>query len=437
MANFDLTQRMSPFFDAHLVLALLEFSEAKKIFSVESLSEVQKSILKKTKMTDGLITDNPIERNPQELLKRKEAIIEERERLKNEADEILTMLDKAEVKELMENKSERENGSKLTDFLSKNYNFKPEMLDDLYKYAKCMYESGNYHSAANMLLYYRSLVSSDDRNYINALYGKLASEILLQEWQHAKSDLAKIIHFVDNPDTMKDEIQSIKHRAWIMHWALFIYFNIPDGRDDIIEIFLYKQAYSNAIQIVAPHLLRYVAVAVVTSKHKQTNALKELIKLLESYGEHYKDPITEFLTCLYIKHDFNEAQHYLKQCENVLKNDFFLTGYANEFNESARLLVFENFCRIHNCVKLDMLAERLNMDTEEAEKWIVDLIRKYGIEGAKIDSKTGEVVMTPKVQSLHEQVMENTKRLPGRITQMVLNLEKIQMERDAPERELF
>ncbi len=34
-----------------------------------------------------------------------------------------------------------------------------------------------------------------------------------------------------------------------------------------------------------------------------------------------------------------------------------------------------------------MLAERLNMGEAEAERWIVDLIRNYRIEGAKIDSK--------------------------------------------------
>ena len=31
----------------------------------------------------------------------------------------------------------------------------------------------------------------------------------------------------------------------------------------------------------------------------------------------YQDPVTDFLTCLYIKYDFDEAQEKLRQCEEV------------------------------------------------------------------------------------------------------------------------
>lgn len=47
----------------------------------------------------------------------------------------------------------------------------------------------------------------------------------------------------------------------------------------------------------------------------------------------------------------------------------------------------------------------------DAERWIVNLIRTYRIEGAKIDSQSGQVVMGAKPISIHEQVMENTKRM--------------------------
>jgi translation initiation factor 3 subunit E len=76
----------------------------------------------------------------------------------------------------------------------------------------------------------------------------------------------------------------------------------------------------------------------------------------------YSDPVTDFLSCLYIDYDFEAAQTKLRECEAVLSNDFFLTGCLEEFRESARLLVFEMFCRIHQCISLEMLANRLNMD---------------------------------------------------------------------------
>lgn len=87
-----------------------------------------------------------------------------------------------------------------------------------------------------------------------------------------------------------------------MHWALFVYFNYPKGRDDIIEMFLNQQPYLNSIQVsdpwprfddvlyrpvqvMCPHLLRYLAVAVVTSKNKQKNSLKDLIKVIDIVSE--------------------------------------------------------------------------------------------------------------------------------------------------------
>ncbi|KHN75074.1 Eukaryotic translation initiation factor 3 subunit E [Toxocara canis] len=143
----------------------------------------------------------------------------------------------------------------------------------------------------------------------------------------------------------------------------------------------------------------------------------------------YEDPVTDFLTCLYVKYDFDEAQKKLRQCEEVLSNDFFLTACLEDFRESARLLIFEMFCRIHQCISLEMLAERLNMQQVEAERWIVDLIRNYRIEGAKIDSKLGQVVMGATSSSTHEQVMENSKRLTFRSQQTALQLEKVKLDK--------
>ena len=58
--------------------------------------------------------------------------------------------------------------------------FTIDMVDTLFKYAKFSYECGNYTAASVCLYYYRNLIPQHDSNYLNALYGKLASEILLQ-----------------------------------------------------------------------------------------------------------------------------------------------------------------------------------------------------------------------------------------------------------------
>ena len=169
----------------------------------------------------------------------------------------------------------------------------------------------------------------------------------------------------------------------------------------------------------APHLLRYLAAAVITNKRRRS-MLKDLVRVLQN--EQYSDPITEFLVCLFVDYDFEAAQQKLAQCDEVLANDFFLVGCREEFNENARLFIFETYCRIHQCIDINQLASKLNMDRDSAERWIVNLIRSTKLN-AKIDSEAGYVLMHTDVKSVNEQIIEKTKALMSKtksLTQAVL-----------------
>ena len=61
------------------------------------------------------------------------------------------------------------------------------------------------------------------------------------------------------------------------------------------------------------------------------------------------------------------------------------------------------FFRIHQCISINMLAQKLNMESDDAERWIVNLIRNAKLD-AKIDSQLGHVVMGTQTTSPLEQV---------------------------------
>ena len=103
--------------------------------------------------------------------------------------------------------------------------------------------------------------------------------------------------------------------------------------------------------------------------------MKDLIKVIQEESYTYRDPITSFIEDLYVNFDFDGAQSKLRDCENVLINDFFLVACLDDFMENSRMMIFETFCRIHECITISMLADKLSMSSEEAEKWIVNLIR--------------------------------------------------------------
>lgn len=62
------------------------------------------------------------------------------------------------------------------------------------------------------------------------------------------------------------------------------------GRELIIEMFLYQQPYLNALQTMCPHVLRYLATAVVINKNSRRAAMK------------VKKQICVFLMCWIIRY---------------------------------------------------------------------------------------------------------------------------------------
>ncbi|KAK9125171.1 hypothetical protein Scep_014017 [Stephania cephalantha] len=297
------------------------------------------------------------------------------------------------------------------------YQIGPEQIEALYQYAKFQFECGNYSGAADFLYQYRALCTNNERS-LNAFWGKLAAEILMQNWDVALEEQNRLREIIDAKN-FSSPLNQLQSRIWLMHWSLFIFFNHDSGRSGIIDLFLYDR-YLNAIQTNAPHLLRYLATALIINK-KRRPQLKELIKVIQQEQYSYKDPITEFLQCLFVNYDFDGAQQKLRECEDVILNDPFLgkrveegnfstVPLRDEFFENARLFIFETYCRIHQCIDIGMLAEKLNMNYDEAERWIVNLVRNAKLD-AKIDSKSGTVVMEPNHLNVYEQIIESTKAL--------------------------
>lgn len=208
-------------------------------------------------------------------------------------------------------------------------------------------------------------------------------------------------------------LAQLQHRTWLIHWALFPFFNHDPARDNLIELF-FSPAFINTIQTSCPWILRYLAAAVITNRNRNRNTgqyqkqLKDLVRVVKQELYEYQDPITEFVAALCIDFDFEEAQRKLGEAEEVLKNDFFLVATAEAFVDSARHLISESYCKIHQRIDIKDLAQRLNLSQDEGEKWIVNLIRDTRVD-AKIDYKEGTVVMNHPPQSVYQQVIERTK----------------------------
>ncbi|EUB62274.1 Eukaryotic translation initiation factor 3 subunit E [Echinococcus granulosus] len=437
MAKYDLTKTISRYLDRHLVVPLLEYLSVKSIYDGDSILRSKLDLLMETSMVDFTCLTYKLLHNvddvPEELIKKRQDTLD----LIRVMEEKMAPIDKIFSTETMKEMVQCKVAKELFQNLEAKYGFKPDMLDDMFEAARvcspllvllhhlfvCVhswrfdsfeltfswqtwyvfYDSGLYDTASDYLRIIRQLVSSTDKRHLHACWGRLAAEILVQNWDEALDDVEKL---KDAIDCQSDD--RLQQRTWLLHWSLFVFFNHVQGKEKLIDFFLNNPNHLNAIQTLTPHLLRYLAVCVVVSNDKRKkNQLREVVHLIQQESYCYKDPITEFLECLYVKFDFDGAQQQLKICETVIPNDFFLTGCYEDFMENGRLLMFETFCRIHNCVGIKMLAEKLNMNVDDAESWIVNLIRNAEMD-AKIDSKKGLVFMGTHTVSPYQQVVEKT-----------------------------
>ena len=95
-----------------------------------------------------------------------------------------------------------------------------EHVEALYAYAKFRYECGDYSGAAAYLYQYRSLCTNADKS-MNALWGKVATEILVQNWDVAAEELNKLKEIIDSKVSATGvtfEVLRVKFVGWRVDW---------------------------------------------------------------------------------------------------------------------------------------------------------------------------------------------------------------------------
>ncbi|GJN22925.1 hypothetical protein PR202_gb10534 [Eleusine coracana subsp. coracana] len=420
MGEHDLTAVMAAQLDRHLVFPLLEFLQERQHYKDEEILEAKIRLLNGTNMVDYAMdihkslhgTDDV----PADMVARRAEVLARLKSLDAAAAPIVSFLQNPQlVQELRPDKQYN------IHMLQERFQIGPDQIEALYQYAKFQFECGNYSWAADYLYQYRALCTNSERS-VSALWGKLAAEILMQNWDVALEELNRLKEIIDSKN-FSSPLNQLQNRIWLMHWSLFIFFNHENGRNGIIDLF-FQDRYLNAIQTNAHHLLRYLATAVVVNKRRR-NMLKELIKVIQQEQNSYKDPITEFLECLYVNYDFDGAQKKLAECEQVCSWLFLANVMGIQF--IALNSVYLPICSLE-CYQLvfnvwydSMLAEKLNMSYDEAEVWIMNLIKNSKLD-AKIDSVSGTLIMATNQVNVHEQIIESLKNLNMRTYMLAKNI---------------
>ncbi|KAJ3400737.1 hypothetical protein CcCBS67573_g02417 [Chytriomyces confervae] len=437
----DLTNKIATLLDRHMVLPLLDFLSKKQVYPEKDLLKAKFELLKTTNMIDFANSIHQqlhsTEDNSPEFEAKRPQVLATYETLQTASAKVITILQDPSVLAVL-----KQEKIVLRSFLEKKFKFTNAMVDTLFDFAQCEFQIGSYQGAADMLFHFR-ILSTDVEKNTNALWGKLACEILLQKWDIALEELMKLKEIIDNPPSttaVPNNTQQLIQRSYFVAWSLFVFFNHPKGRDALIDTFM-QPPYISAIQTTCPWALRYLTACIVTTKNRRKNALlKELVRLVASerelnsihQGENQQqqqpqDPLTDFIHTLYTDYNFSEAHKSLAQCIPVLEKDFFLENMKDEFCETARTMVFESYVKVYREIDIGVLSATLGLSRDEGERWVVDLVRGVRMD-AKIDSENNTVIMGAQYTSVFQNVIERTRNLTFRTNLLASNIEKREVE---------
>jgi translation initiation factor 3 subunit E len=438
----DLVPHLANYLDTHLMFPLLQFLEHRAdgedapkgiVYLKKDVQRACVQLLESTNMVDyaievladidGKEPDEAEEHAPPQMIEKRNAVLDELDAQEERLKPLEELFQDAEtIAEL------QQTGNFTAEHFERSFGIAPETLDAYFKFAKFQYECGEYGKAYEMLSNYLTLTQSGTSTAMgfNAVWGKFACQILLKNWDNALVEMNNVKAAIE--ERASAPLEQLQQRSWLLHWSLFVFFNHKAGLDNIIDLF-FQEKYLQAIQTNCPWLLRYLTAAFIINK-KRRNVLKDLVRVIQQEEYTYADPITQFIECLYVHFDFERAQQKLRECEVALQSDYFLAHQSERVMEDGRRFIFETYSRIHQKIDIPTLADKLGMELEGAERWIVDLIRGALLD-AKIDSAESLVVMANAFPSVYQQVIDKTADLSDRSAMLVSNLDKLMADRRA------
>jgi eukaryotic translation initiation factor 3 subunit E len=451
MAEYDLTQTLLAYMDPHLGLPLLSHLRSLSIFDAKDLAKAQYELGKKTNMVDYTMQffreAYPGEDEPKDVAERANQLEVKNNHLAKEAEHVLTVIEDPNVAGAL-----KQDKAQNLEWLKQQYKLTTDQINVLYEYGRFLFSCGKY-SEASSYLYHFCILSPDTKLYESVLWGKLACDTLTGDWDRAMDDVRVLREYIDaqratTSVVSASEERRISHedilqkRVWLLHWSLFVFFNHPNGRFKLVEMFL-SPTYLSTIQMSCWWLLRYLVIALVVTRRQATRgyliegtgysqttkltaqaALREVSKDIQIEAYRLQpDPFIDFFRQLYVELDFECAQAELAKAESVVRHDFFLQDVADPFIEHARLLVSEVYCRIHQKVDIVDLSKRLNMSKEDGEKWIVKLICDTKMD-AKIDLKEGVVRMNQPRPIVYQSVIDKTRGITFRTSALAQAMDR-------------
>lgn len=399
--------------DRHLIYPILDFYQTNGLYSQQDMTQAKFDLLHDTNMP-GHCAElykqiNNTDQAPGTFAEKQESIDRELAELETDSQKVLEVLEKPDLASSL-----RQDKSQNLVFLRDSYGIDIEHINVLYKLGQFEYNRGNYAGAIDHLYHFRVL--SPNQNLITlATWGKLASEILTANWDDAISELYKLKEQIDADS--EDPVTQLQNRIWLLHWALFPLFKSGTFKATDLQEFYFVPAHLNVIQTSAPHLLRYLAVAVVTVSFGRSGAtqtgrrLRDLLRMLENDSLH-GDLMTDFVLAIFSKYNFSVASSRYSELRDTITSDYFLADSTDSIIRNVKIAVAEAYLRLHKITEIESMAAVLDLPVQDTIALVEEELEHINID---IDRDEGIIeVLKDRQQSSLQDLVNKTKSLMSR-----------------------
>eukprot|EP01156_Anaeramoeba_ignava_P011146 Anaeramoba_ignava/a482111_44.p1 GENE.a482111_44~~a482111_44.p1 ORF type:complete len:522 (-),score=182.29 a482111_44:237-1604(-) len=417
----------SQFLDIHLIFPLLEFILKEKLRPENEIFQTMLELAQQTNLFDiefrafrKLNNTNDI---PKEMLDRKDQV-EQKEKLLFQKIKVFIDLINGSLEDKIPDLLSQ--NSLTMEFLKEKYKIENQTLNLLFEYSRLIYDKGEYEKAIKTLELYIILENKSDKQ-LEGLWGKLVCEISTQKMEEGEKTIQSIREIIEKTLPKSNQRYQLKCAGFLMHWSLFVFFNSPNGLNQLIDLF-FNDLYNSVIQTFAPHLLRYLCVAVFLDQQRRSS-MRNLLRLIDQEKYRYSDPITELIYSTFSKKNLNNIESQIEKCEKFCTQDFFLFGIKDQFISSIRVSIFEIFCKIYHELSFDVFVKQLRINPDDVENWIVNVIRNSNIN-AKVDSENRKIIIQQHFMNVLQNINYKIKNVPQKLSNINLAIQEIEAKQN-------
>jgi len=194
----------------------------------------------------------------------------------------------------------------------------------------------------------------------------------------------------------------------------------------------------SSIQLVCPHLLRYLTVVHFTDfvchNDQGEGLLVKLGETLEEMKYVYSDPITECVRLYMIDSDFQGASAALAQSKAVMESDFFLRSLTMQWFANVRRVMFKKYVRLCSTIDMNHLNKLLHFDVvppntdagegKDVEDWVANIIRREKVD-ARIDLTNNLIHVRKGDVCVHQLVIDKTREIDKTKTKNLIHTIKM------------